>query len=133
MTIFTYSDYRSFFKAYLASLPKKGRGELSKVAQAIGVHSTLLSLILSGERDFSLDQVFDLAQYLELTDLEREYLFLLVQKERAGNARFKSFLKEKVKAAQTEALKIENRFEHEKRLSDEARAIFYSSWIFSAV
>jgi len=133
MSIFSYSDYRKYLNSYIAGLPKKGRGELSKMATHLGVHSTLMSLILSGERELTIEQAYDLATYLQLTDMEMEFLVLLVQYQRAGNHRYKSHVKKKLDALRTEATKLSNRFEHETKLTEEQRSLFYSSWIYSAI
>jgi uncharacterized protein (TIGR02147 family) len=133
MGIFDFSNYREFLKSYISKLPRRGHGELSKIAQHLGVHSTLVSLILSGERDLSAEQAYDLAQYLHLTDLETDYFNLLVQLSRGGNHRYKSFVKKKMEETKAEALKLSHRFTHDKSLSDEERSIFYSSWVYSAI
>lgn len=132
MSIFEFSDYRAFIKKSLSLKPKSGRGELSKIAEHLGVHSTLISLIMNGDRELTLEQCFDLSQYFELNELETEYFSLLVQLSRAGNHRYQLFIKNKLKALKTEAQKISHRFTHDKVLSEEQKSIFYSSWIYSA-
>jgi len=133
MKIFKYTDYSSFLKDYISQLPKRGRGEISRMAAAIDVHTTLMSLVLSGERDLSPEQTFDLSQYLNLTDAEREYFSAMVQFRRAGHARLKSHLKEKLTGLREAALKAERHVEHEKKLTDQHQVQFYSSWIYSAI
>jgi uncharacterized protein (TIGR02147 family) len=97
------------------------------------VNSTLLSMVLAGDRDLSYEQAFDLASYLELTELEREFFLLLVQHERAGNVRLKTHLKERLEKVRGEANKMVNRIAHEKQLDEKVRATYYSSWIFAAI
>ncbi len=133
MSIFQFSSYRTYLKDYIAHLPKRGRGELSKIATEINIHPTLLSMVISGDRELTVEQGFDLSKYLQHTDLESEYFLLLVQLDRAGNQRLKTHLKEKIQRIKSEATKISNRFEHDKKLSDEEKTIFYSSWIYSAI
>lgn len=133
MDIFAYEDYRLFLRDHLTSLPKKGRGELQKISKQIGVHSTLLSLILNGDRDFSLEQAFDLASYLQLTEIEAEYFSLLVQYSRAGNPRYKNFIKRKAEKLRISSQKVAQRVPFEKVLTDEEKSIFYSAWIYSAI
>ncbi len=133
MSIFQFTDYRAYLKNHLQQLPKKGHGELTRIAKHLSVHTTLLSLIFQGSRDFSLEQAFDLADYLQLTELEREYFFQLVQFARAGNQRYRKFLKGKIDHTRTEANKIVHRFEHEKALTEAQKSVFYSSWVYSAI
>lgn len=133
MSIFRSTDYRDYLKQVLLKLPKKGYGELSRMAKAIGIHQTLMSLILSGERDLSLEQGYDLAQYLGLTELETEYFSLLIQYQRAGNKRFKDSIHKKIEKLKNESLLIAKRNDREKTLSDHERTVIYSSWIYSAI
>lgn len=133
MSIFEFSHYRDFLKSRIVKLPNQGRGEASRMARHLGVHSTLLSLILSGERELTLEQGFDLTDFLGLTELESEYFILLIQSARAGSVRYKAFVKKKMASVRESANKIVNRFEHDMQLTEEQRSIFYSSWLYSAV
>lgn len=53
--------------------------------------------------------------------------------KRTGNVRYKSFVKQKLERLQLEATQVAGRFDHEKQLTDEKKAIFYSSWLSSAI
>lgn len=133
MSIFNYLDYRSYLKATLKEKPKKGYGELSKWAQSCGVHPTLMSLILKGERDLSSEQAFALGQHLKLTALELEYFVLLIQYARSGTHEFKDYTHKKIMGLKVEATQVKKRFCHASELSDEAKFIFYSSFLYSAL
>ncbi len=133
MKIFKFRDYSRYLKEYIVGLPRKGRGEISKIAAALGVHTTLVSLVLSGERDLTPEQSYDLANYLNLTDIEKDFFSILVQFRRAGNPRLKKHLKDQLEAMREKATKVERHFEHEKKLAEDYKARFYSSWIYSAI
>jgi len=133
MSLFLHSNYRDFLNDHIANLPKKGHGQISKIAKAINVHQSLVSLILAGERDLTLEQGYDLAEYLGLTEFESDYFSLLIQHARAGNIRYKKSIEKKLEKIKTEATQISKRVSHEKVLTDQQRAINYSSWIYSAV
>jgi uncharacterized protein (TIGR02147 family) len=133
MTIFEYTNYRKFLSDHISKLPKKGRGEVSRIAHQIKVNPTQVSMVLSGQRDLNQEQAFDIAIYLQLTEIESEYFMTLTQLERAGNHRLKAHIKKKLDKIKNEATKISNRFEHDRKLTEEERTIFYSSWIFSAI
>ena len=106
---------------------------MGKMALSLGIHPTLLSLILAGTRDLNEEHTYDLALYLQLTELETEFFSHLVSYSRAGNHRYKQFIKLKLEAIRKKSEKISNRFEHEKTLTESQRAIFYSSWLYSAI
>ena len=88
---------------------------------------------MSGLRDFNQEQTYTLSVYLAHTDLEMDYFSLLVQLQRAGTVDLKKHLERKLESLITEALQLSKRISHEKKLSDQQRAVFYSSWIYSAV
>lgn len=133
MSIFNFDNYREFLQNHLASLPKKGRGEIAKMAKALGVHSTLMSLILSGQRELSNEQAYMLAQYLNLTDTETDFFCALVQLDRTSQHQYKKHLKKNLDKMRSEALKLSNRVIHDRKLSAEEQSIYYSSWIYSAI
>lgn len=60
MSLFDHDDYRAFLRAHLKQLPKRGRGELSRMASALGTNSTLMSQVLGGGRDFNSEQTYSL-------------------------------------------------------------------------
>ena len=133
MSIFSYIDYREYLKATLSSKPKKGYGEMSRWAHSCHIHPALMSLILKGERDLSLEQAFALGSHLEHTPIEQEYFIALVQYFRAGTQDFKNHILDKMNSLKNEATKVKKRFQHEAELSEEAKLLFYSSYIYSAI
>lgn len=133
MSHFLHNDYRSFIRDVLHKRPRKGRGELQKMAQYLRIHTTLMSQIMSGLRELTEEQAFDLCGYFELTETESEYLQLLVKIERAGTQNYKTFLKKKLKEMREEVQKVSKRFVRTDELSDQQKATFYSSWIYSAI
>lgn len=133
MSIFEYTDYRAYLNNYLKQLPKKGRGELSRIAQHLRVNTTLLSQIRSGLRDFNIEQTYEMSIYLGHSELETEYFSILVQIEKSGTSNLKKYLEQKRMKLKNQALSLSERISHEKRLTDQDRTIFYSSWLYSAV
>lgn len=132
-SIFAYEQYVLFLKAYVKTLPKRGRGELQKISQKLGIHTTLISQIMSGQRHLTEEQAHELAGYLGLTALEEDYFLLLVQIERAGTENFRKYLKTKLNHLKSEALKISKRIDYSATLTDQEKSEFYSSWNYSAI
>ncbi len=131
--ILNYSHYRDFLKHYISQLPKKGRGEISKIAQALSVSPTLISQVLTGDKQLSPEQCFKLSEYLGLSPLEADYFLILLQEDRAGTKELKEYYQRKAAALKVEGLKISNRVIAKKNLSEEEKSIFYSSALFSAI
>lgn len=132
-TIFETKNYRDYLRSYVHSLPQKGRGQMTKIAQALNINTSLLSQIMSGSREFSIEQALALSTFLEQTPLERDYFLLLVQKERAGTFDLRQHLQEKLDLLKTEAQNLSKRVTFQKHLSSEDQTIFYSHWLYSAV
>ena len=91
MNIYIYSNYSTFLRNYIKGLPKNGRGEINRIAENLRVHPTLVSQVLGGSKDFSLEQAHILSKYLGLNSMESDYFLLLVQKARAGTTDLKNY------------------------------------------
>jgi uncharacterized protein (TIGR02147 family) len=128
-----HENYRIYIKELLEQRPRKGRGELQKIAEHLRIHTTLISQIMSGSRELTEEQAFDLADYLQLSETETEYLLLLVQIERASTQKFKKHLLLKLKNFKIETQKVSKQFTKENELTETEKSVFYSSWIYSAI
>jgi len=133
MSVLNHVSYKRYLEEYMAQLPKEGRGEINRMAAAMGVHPTLVSQVLRGDKDFSIEQAHKLCHHLGLLKLEKDYFLLLVQHERAGSRDLKQYYQEKIEELKTRSLDLKERISHHRSLTDQERAVFYSSWIYSAV
>lgn len=133
MNIYDFVDYRAFLRAYIAKLPKKGRGEINRWAVLIGVHPSLLSQTLSDTKNISLEQAQLLCEGLGLTPQEVEYFLCSVQLQRAGTSKLQNYFKEKLFQLKNAAVEISQRVRQDRSLSDEEKSIFYSHWLYAAM
>jgi uncharacterized protein (TIGR02147 family) len=133
MNIYDYEKYRKYLQDWLFHQPKHGHGVVKSWAEAMGVHSTLLSQILNNKKDLSLEQADRLTEILNLTEQEAEYFLLLVLFERAGSQNLKRKFKKRIQDAQEKSKNISMRLNVKNVLSEEAKAKFYSSWIYSGI
>lgn len=131
MTIYEYRDYKTFISEKIVQMPRKGYGQARKLAEHIGVHSVVVSQILSGERHFTQEQSLDVAIFFGLDDRATEYFSNLILKARAGTKRLEVHLEKRLEELRKEALDFKNRIPEHKKLSDEDMAIFYSNWFYS--
>ncbi|MGZ3806009.1 MAG: TIGR02147 family protein [Pseudobdellovibrionaceae bacterium] len=133
MNIFEHDNYKEALKLYIRKKGKANRGAYKNLAEYLGVHATLISQVLSGAKDFTEEQIFSVCDFLGIPELETQYLWILVQIERAGSIKLKNHyigLKEKLRK---QALQLSNRIQKNRELTETEKAIFYSSWIYSAV
>jgi uncharacterized protein (TIGR02147 family) len=133
MTIFTFQDTRSFLRSYITELPRKGRGEISRIARHLSVSTTLVSQVLAGEKSFTAEQSRALTKYLGLVGIEADYLMFLVQSDRAGSMELREFWKSKLDELRERSLKLSNRVSPKRVLNEQERATFYSSPLYSAI
>ena len=112
---------------------------MNRIAAHLRVHSSMVSQILSGLKEISLEQAQELAGYLGFNGAELEYFLVLVQKERAGSKKLRDFFQRKVSELQAAAQEVASRVRNEKALSELEKSIFYSSpvymsiWLFSSL
>jgi uncharacterized protein (TIGR02147 family) len=133
MSLFQFKDTKSYLKNYISQLPGKGRGEISRIAEHLRVSPTLVSHILSGEKVFTSEQTQNLISYLGLLGIEADYFIFLNQFERAGTKTSQTYWKEKLDKIKDQSLKLTNRLPSDRQLTEEKRAIFYSSPIYMMV
>lgn len=133
VSVYECSSYRMFLSLRIASMPNKGYGQMSKLADFLGVHSTLVSQILKEHKSLSTDQAALVTNFFGLNEAESEYFILLVNLDRAGNTAAKAIYKRQLKKAKELAQNISQRVTTKGTLSEEQRAVFYSDWAYSAV
>lgn len=133
MSIFNFKETKAFLRHYIHHLPKKGRGQISEIAKAVGVSTSLVSQVISGKKTFTPEQIQKLSEHIGLIGLEADYLAFLNQKERAGSKKLSEYWNEKINEIREKSLQLSSRLKTDKTLTKEQKAIFYSSPIYSAV
>lgn len=128
MKIFEFLDYKKYFLKRIQLLPGKGRGELTRIAKHLNIHTTMVTHIFKGSAHLSLEQSLKLADHFAMNELETDYLVSLVQWERAGDKRSKDFCYEKVTQIRSRAMNLKDRLNTQNDLSEENRALYYSTW-----
>ncbi len=129
---FDYKNYKQWVNEWINSQPRGGHGQLRQMALFVGVNSVVMSQIFRGNRDLSLEQALQLAKYMGMTELERDYFLLLVQKDRAGNHELETVLEKQLTKIRSKAQTLQNRIKHQN-FADEDKATFYSRWYYSAI
>jgi uncharacterized protein (TIGR02147 family) len=134
MNVLTFDNYKEYVQQRVRGMPHRGKGQFKKVADHLGIHTSLVSQIFNGPRNLTPEQACAMAGYLGLSPLESEYFVLLVQLERAGTDELR-----KLTQAQLARLRDQGRGASTAKgssaesLTDRDRAIFYSSWYYSGV
>lgn len=132
-SIFEFEDYRRFLRVYIRSLPKRGHGEIARLAQHLNLYPAHMSQILAGDKTLTLEHGHELASYLGLSSLETDFLVLLIEKDRAGSHNLKKYFESKLSLLRQESTKLAKRIATDSALDDTAKAVFYSSSVYSAI
>jgi hypothetical protein len=114
-------------------IEEKGRGESNRLAEALRISPALVSSILGGDRDFSAEQILDIAINYNLTKVETDYLMCLVSIERAGTEDLKKFWRTKKNSVIKDAEKINQRIKVQSSIGPEEQAIYYSHVVYSQI
>lgn len=132
MKVFDYKDYRGYLGAWIELRQERGRGGIGNLAQAINVHSSFVSQIMSKKRDLSPDQAMKLTVFWQFNKRETEYFLLLVDSARAATPELRGFLKAKIQDFISESEQVKAHIQYDVELPEATKAIFYSSWLYSA-
>jgi DNA-binding MarR family transcriptional regulator len=89
--------------------------------------------VLSGQKNFSAENICELAIATSLNEIETDFLFLLHELDRAGTPALRSRLQEKINKARKSARDLSQKVKKNLEMSLEAQSVYYSSWLFSAV
>ncbi len=131
VSVFDYKNCRDFLKAWIKE--KGGRGGASRLAAAMGISGSMISLIMKGTKNLSLEQGTELAEYLALNEREEEYLFLLIELARAGSHKLTQRLEKKQQSLLQKSRQISNRAKKDKEFTETEKSVYYSSWLFTGV
>ena len=132
MDIYDYEDYKKFVDASLATMNKKGATRRD-LAFFIGCQPSHVTAVLGGDAHFSSEQADKTAQYLKLERDQTAYFLILVQFNRAGTESLRGVYSTMLSSMKASATPIRNKLGINEDLSDEVKAQYYSSWIYSCV
>jgi len=130
LPFFSFESIQELLNAHTSSKP---RGESLKLSKALGVHTTLISQVQNGRKDLTMEQASLLCDYLKLNTMEADYLISLCQLARAGNESLKKIILKRVKEIRKKSKEIKHRISSSHELSDEDKAIYYSTWHYSYI
>lgn len=131
ISVFEFEDYRLFLNTWIDAQSTKGlKGRL---AEALGVSSTLVSLILKGDKHLSAEQGTEAIEFLGLQEKEADYFLLLVELGRAGTMKLQNRLRQKIAHSKKESQQLNKRLKKDLELNETQKAIFYSSWIYTGI
>ncbi len=129
--IFLYDDYKTFVREVFATRENGGRGLRQRLAQFLNCQDSYVSLVLSGDRDFSIEQGEGMARFLRLDEDETEYLLNLLLVARAGTNESKRYFEKRLVRQRERYLNLRDRIKIESDLSDADKAVYYSDTLYA--
>lgn len=133
MNFFEESDYKQLLIKRIKAAPKKGRGQLQKLALFLSMHTTRISHIVNGHEHPTLEQASLICQFFGFSELETEYFIVLVSYGRAGNTSLKKIHEKQLQKLRDQSMELANRLPTEKKFTEAEQAEFYSNWFYSAI
>lgn len=133
VSVFDFQDYREFIKAWINSHGVEKRGLKSELALVMGVSSSLMSQVLKGDKDLSPEQAAEAAGHFAFSELESDYWFAMIEKDRAGTVKLRQRSERKMRQLHEQAKILSRRIRKDVVLSEEIKAIYYSTWIYSGL
>src|ERR1700758_5240240 len=133
MSVFSAANYRYFLLERLKAMPKEGSGQVARIAKVLQMHPTRLSQVLHGHVNLTMEQAGRLAHHLGLSSLETEFFLALIQLERAGTEELRAIFRGQLKRLKEQSKELKHRVPKDIALSENQKAVFYSSWAYSAV
>ena len=131
--IFSYMSANKLLRIFIKTQPQKGRGLIKNIADHLDISSPQVSQFLSGIKIITVDQAYQIGRYFSWSELEMEYWLTLVEYERASHHEAKKYFHKKLEKIRLESLKVAKVVSLTTEISDEDKATFYSSWIYSAL
>ncbi|WP_413575318.1 DUF4423 domain-containing protein [Bdellovibrio sp. HCB290] len=131
---YEFNDYKVYLKKRIAQADQ--RGFATRLAEASGCQRSYFSNVLNGNVHLIPDHLYGICEFLELSEEEREYLFLVLEHNRASNIEYRRHLSRKISQKQAGWKDFKNRLKKESltpEKDESARQFYYSSWLFSAI
>lgn len=133
MTVFDFSNYTGFLRSWIENQPRKGRGWSRKIALSLQVHPTLISQVLQGKKDLTVEQAQKTAELLELGADATDYFITLVEYERAGTRELRDYKKRQLQLLQKKYSDLRGKIKNSQELDELTQKKYYSRWEYGAI
>jgi uncharacterized protein (TIGR02147 family) len=80
-----------------------------------------------------MDYAYELTKIMSLSPHETEYYLLLVQYENSSIESYRQHIQSKIQSIKIEATQVKHRVSQDVKISEQAKAQFYSHWHYSAI
>ena len=134
INIFEYTDYKAYLRAVIKAADL--RGYSSRLAEAAGCQKSYFSSSLTGKSHLLPDQIYSLADFLKLSEDEREYLILILDYQRANTPTYRKYVHKKIQERQIAWADLKNRLKQQPLRGSELEGLtqsYYSNYLYAAL
>lgn len=107
--IWSIKAYRKIIQRWISEQPKEGYGQASRIASYLKTSRTIVSQILKGERDLTIEQGYEITKFLDMNESQTEYFLALLNSARAGSQSLKNFYNKQAERIKTKSQSISGR------------------------
>lgn len=132
MLVFESADHFEFLRERLGGNAAP-RGIKTRFAKALLVQPAYLSQVLARKYSLSLEQADFANQFFDHDSDEADFFLALVSRDRAGTPSLRRHFELQLKTLVKKRLQVTERIGRKAQVSEEAKGIYYSSWLYSAV
>ncbi len=119
------------YKKYLKKVIADGkRGIVKLLAESAGCQRSYLSQALSTHVNLTADHLCGIASFLNLKEIELDYLLLLLEKEKTSSELYRRHINNKLEKIIQKNTRISKRIKNEKAKVNKK---YYSAWYYMAV
>ena len=133
LSLYEFDSYREYLSAWIESQGARKHGMKLRISEALSVSSSLISQILKGLKTLTPDQTSELCHFIGFSETESDYFHLLVDFDRAASKRYRDILERKIRTLKLQSKQLGKRVPRSQELSDEQKAIYYSSWLYTGI
>ena len=109
------------------------RGIKTQLAEFIRVQPAYLSQVLAGKYSLSLEQADLASQFFDHSKEESDFFLLLVSRDRAGTPSLRAHFERQMSEITAKRMQVVERLGKKEELTDEAKGVYYSSWMYAAL
>lgn len=131
--IFHHKDFRTYLNHWIINQPQKGHGTKIKLAKHVKISTTLVSLVLTGQKTFTMDQAIMVCNFIGLSEIETDFFMLLIEWDRASTPLLRDRIQKKMNLVIESSKVLAKRLKVSRHLTETQKSIFYSSWLFSGI
>lgn len=131
---FEFKSYKTFLRKLLDQA--ENRGLMSRLSEAADCQRPYLSKVLQHDSEVQLtpDHMYGICEYLGLSEAESNFLKLLLEHERASNAKYRQSLEKRIAHAKAQHLNLKNQTGKEQvSTGADPMAFYYSYWLYAAL